>query len=585
MLRKIVTLTLVLAVGLVALTSPDRVTAQTTLHTLDHAGQQRTYHLTVPASYDRAHPAPLLVALHPFASSGRAMEALTGLDLAAEEAGFLVAYPDSLDLTWNDGRPEVDDSLLLQWTDDLGFTSALLDELAGEYSLDPDRVMLAGFGSGGLLAYRLACEQPERFDRVAVVGALPWAYLPELCPEGPASQDLLIALGSADPSYPPNGRWTSDSSDNQLMRTLSVTETLAFWQERAGCDSEPEQTGQLTRYANCANGGSLAFLDEQGVGANWPRLGDHTLNQFGFDLTPIVVDYLRGDPEWASAASAIPAAPADVLPHGYAVYAPPELDLTQPAPVILALHGRSGSGTGMAYLLDAHAFARENGIIMVYPDGTNNEWNYVRGFSGYDTSGMDETDFLTRLVDDLAVDLNLDLSRVYVLGFSNGGFMTQRLACEAADTFAGFAFVSATLFAGIPSLCEGTSPVPILYIHGTHDAVVPWAGITQGQTTLYLSALDTLAFWLEHNNCRVELGEHTAFSAEDPAASTFAHRFTFPDCAPHGNVVFWTIENGGHNLPGVEGRINPEIAGRVNIDINTIEVAWDFFSQQSLPEP
>ncbi len=131
---------------------------------------------------------------------------------------------------------------------------------------------------------------------------------------------------------------------------------------------------------------------------------------------------------------------------------------------------------------------------------------------------------------------------------------------------------------------RGYAAIPILYIHGTHDAVLSWNGITQGQTTLYLLGLDTLAFWIEHNGCRVEVGEHTAFAPEDPSASTFAHRFTFPDCAPHGDVEFWTIENGGHNLPGVEGRIPQEIAGRVNLDISTIEVAWDFFSQQGLAE-
>lgn len=583
MLRKVITLALALIAGLAVLAGSGRAMAQTTLHTLEHAGEQRTYHLTVPAGYDSAHPAPLLIALHPFGSSGRAMEALTGLDRAAEEAGFLVAYPDSLDLTWNDGRPEVDDSLLLQWTDDLGFVSALLDELTDDYSLDPDRIMLAGFGSGGLLAYRLACEQPEVFSWVAVVSALPWGYLPSLCPAGTAPRNLLIALGSADPSYPAGGRWTGDSTDDDLMRTMSVTETLSFWQERAGCDTEPEQTGRVTHYTDCAEGRSLAFFDEEGVGASWPRLGAYSLNAFGFDLTRILVDYMQDDPGWIAQANDAPTL-ADVTPHSYAVYVPPELDLTQPAPAILALHGRPGTGAGMAYLLDAHAYAREHSLVMVYPDGANNEWNSVRGFSGFDSSGVDDTDFLVRLVGDLSIDLNLDPNRVFVLGFSNGGFMTQRLACEASDTFAGFAFVGATLFAGIPSLCEDTPPVPILYIHGTHDAVVSWNGITQGQTTLYLSALDTLAFWIEHNGCRVELGEHTAFSPEDPSASTFAHRFTFPDCTPHGDVVFWTIENGGHNLPGVEGRIPPEIAGRVNLDIRTIEVAWDFFSQQSLAE-
>jgi polyhydroxybutyrate depolymerase len=280
MLRKVITLALALIAGFAVLAGSGRAMAQTTLHTLEHAGQQRTYHLTVPASYDSVHPAPLLIALHPFGSSGRAMEPDRPRS-GRRGSRFLVAYPDSLDLTWNDGRPEVDDSLLyFSGRDDLGFVSALLDELADDYSLDPDRVMLAGFGSGGLLAYRLACEQPEVFSRVAVVSALPGATSPAFArPDGP--RNLFIALGSADPSYPAGGRWTGDSSGDDLMRTMSLTET-----SRSGRNA-PDATPK-----RCRQAGSRAIRT-----ARWTIAGPSSMKR----------GWAQAGPAWATT----PSTPSD----------------------------------------------------------------------------------------------------------------------------------------------------------------------------------------------------------------------------------------------------------------------------------
>ncbi len=55
--------------------------------TLTFDGVERGYYLYVPSSYEPAQAMPLLVALHPAGSSGRAMAALTGLDAAAEREG------------------------------------------------------------------------------------------------------------------------------------------------------------------------------------------------------------------------------------------------------------------------------------------------------------------------------------------------------------------------------------------------------------------------------------------------------------------------------------------------------------------
>ncbi len=147
-------LTLVLlAADLPAVSAQAQADGSTLDFTLEHGGLTRTYTLTVPDSLDPAQPAPLLIALHPFASSGKALRALTGLDTLAARDGFLVAYPDSADLYWDDGRPRPSWHPTPQPIDDTGFLDALIDDVSARYAVDPARVVLTGLGGGGTLAY------------------------------------------------------------------------------------------------------------------------------------------------------------------------------------------------------------------------------------------------------------------------------------------------------------------------------------------------------------------------------------------------------------------------------------------------
>ena len=169
-------------------------------------GVDRTYELYVPESVAGADAVPLVIALHPFASSGKAWRALTGFDALADEHGFIVAYPDAADLDWNDGSAQAAGWTGLEPGDDIAFMKALIDHLAAEYPVDPARVALVGFAAGGTFAYRAACEIPERFDRVAVSGALTWDFHLDNCPvaddQEPVSLLVMLCL-----------LYTSDAAD------------------------------------------------------------------------------------------------------------------------------------------------------------------------------------------------------------------------------------------------------------------------------------------------------------------------------------------------------------------------------------
>lgn len=567
---------------------------------VDVDGVTRSYTLYVPSTYDSAQPAPLVIALHPFGWSGKAMEIITGFDAMADEQGFIVAYPDVFELGWDDGLDDLGWPTRLPSSDDVGFIAVLIDHLLAEYAIDPAQVYVTGWGDGGSMAYRLACEIPDRFAGVVVVNALIWDYQIDLCPEQPAAPvSILTLLGTENVDYPAGGRTESDKgADGKtiVVRALDVYHGSLWWANRNGCEPvEPDLDNMFTEYVyeGCDGGVSVAVRFLEGVGAMWPRVGDYALNQFGVDATRLVTDAFFGALDDASLQT-YPAESTDRFggsPRGYVLYVPPSYDPAQPTPVVMALHGRPGTAAGMAYLLDLNRVAAEQGFIAVYPDGSlvvpgqrGREWNYTRDAPGYDAYRVDDVAFLNTVIDDLDVDLNIDRQRLYATGFSNGGFMTQRLACDAAGTFAAFAEVGSGLFPYFVDVCEDKPPVPILIMHGTKDDSVPWEGSSVGENVLFYSIPDTFIFWALHDGCDPKDIDYTAIPPQNPAPQTTAHRYLLDSCADGTQVLYYVIEGGGHYLPGVPERLSPDVAALINTDIHAGEVIWEFFSQFTLPE-
>jgi polyhydroxybutyrate depolymerase len=219
---------------------------------LEDAGTARTYYLHVPASYDGSTPVPLVIALHGTSSSGRALAALTGLDAAADEQGFIVVYPNADGSVW--GEDPTDPAA----PDDLAFIPALIDQLAQTYAIDPDRVYLTGTSSGGLMAYRLACALPERFAAVAVVGPLMWERHAEACPaESAAPVNMLIIHGTDDIFYTHRKHVYESLWSDARPVILGVDETVGFWVKRDGCDLLDTEMSDQTRFTMCRAGGAV----------------------------------------------------------------------------------------------------------------------------------------------------------------------------------------------------------------------------------------------------------------------------------------------------------------------------------------
>ena len=118
---------------------------------MSHDGQNREYYLSYPE--DVNGPCPLIINMHGFGGTANDQISYTEMDDYALPLGVAVAYPQGLGFSWNvgtwwDGNP----------FDDIGFISALIDNISNTHDIDLDRVYATGMSNGGYMTYELACE-------------------------------------------------------------------------------------------------------------------------------------------------------------------------------------------------------------------------------------------------------------------------------------------------------------------------------------------------------------------------------------------------------------------------------------------
>jgi polyhydroxybutyrate depolymerase len=244
------------------------------------------------------------------------------------------------------------------------------------------------------------------------------------------------------------------------------------------------------------------------------------------------------------------------------VHVPPGLDPQAPAPVVLNFHGFTSNGQQQVFFSGMNPLADEEGFIVVYPDGVMNSWNAGACCGGAMQMQVDDVGFVRALVARLQGELCVDARRVYATGMSNGGFMSHRLACEAADLVAAVAPVSCVN--GMDT-CAPSRPVPVLMFNGTLDPLVSYEGL------LYEGVAETFAGWAERDGCD---GAPTAGPTVGQASSE-----AYLDCDAGARVIQWTHEGMGHCWPG-----NPVCPfGEASVDIAANAEMWAFFSEYALP--
>lgn len=258
------------------------------------------------------------------------------------------------------------------------------------------------------------------------------------------------------------------------------------------------------------------------------------------------------------------------------------------APLIFILHGGGGSASSME-LLTRGAFNRiadREGAVVVYPEGVDRHWNDGRDLPETAArENVDDVGFILALIEEVGGQHSLDRGRIFATGISNGGFMSMRLACDAAETFAAVAPVTAVLSETLGARCAPSRPVSVMIINGTEDPLVPWNGgmvkVLGASRGAVWSADRTFERWLELDDCGPKGDARTD---NDPADKTtvVVHRAR---CRDDVEVRLYEIQGGGHTWPGGVAYANERLVGRVSQELDASEEIWRFMHWNARTNP
>lgn len=256
--------------------------------------------------------------------------------------------------------------------------------------------------------------------------------------------------------------------------------------------------------------------------------------------------------------------------RSYRVYIPAIYDGTQPTPLVFNLHGYGSNNIEQEAYGDFRPIADTANFIIVHPQGLpdllgTNHWNT------FGTSTVDDVSFLSQLIDTIFADYNIDGNRIYSTGMSNGGFMSYKLACLLSGRIAAIASVTGSITPTEFDDCITNHPMPVMQIHGTADATVPYAG-----NALFMPVEDVVAHWVEFNECN-PVPTTTELPDVDATDGCTATHYVYDGGLLGSTVEFYKVTDGEHTWPGSE-----YVAGITNNDFNASVEIWRFFSQYTL---
>ena len=250
----------------------------------------------------------------------------------------------------------------------------------------------------------------------------------------------------------------------------------------------------------------------------------------------------------------------DNLDRFYYLYTPSNLDSNESIPVLFAFHGYGSSAIRHLNYTNYFPIADSENFIVIYPQGAttatlSTHWN-VGGWTSKST--IDDLDFVETIIGLIKDKIQIDETRIYSSGMSNGGYMGYHLACNLSNKFAAIVSVTGSMTNDTYNDCNPTHPTPILQIHGLLDFVVPYDGNSGSK-----SIPDVIDYWVNYNSCISD--PETVIRYDDYSLIVYD---TYTSCLNDVNVKLILHPEMGHDWPSLQ-----------SYNINASAEIWNFVSK------
>jgi polyhydroxybutyrate depolymerase len=253
-------------------------------------------------------------------------------------------------------------------------------------------------------------------------------------------------------------------------------------------------------------------------------------------------------------------------------------------PLLFCLHGGGGTAKGMISLTYGrfNELSDSEGFIVVYPNAVEKNWNDGRTDKEAKSTkeNINDVGFILAIIDELSKKYNIDKTKIFSCGISNGGFMSCRLACDKSDVFSGVGILSATMGVDYYPKCNPSKPLKVIIFNGTEDPLVPYNGgnieVFNKNRGKCISTDSLVDFWIKMNKC--DNGPSIITVPDlDPSDGTTVEKFTYPGCMNNSSLILFKITGGGHSWPGGKQYLGKKIIGNTCKDINACDEMWKFF--------
>ena len=220
-------------------------------------------------------------------------------------------------------------------------------------------------------------------------------------------------------------------------------------------------------------------------------------------------------------------------------------DTNDPVPLVFILHGLGETG---ALWYGVASYIASQGIVTVRPEsGTflnNSGTGYVKLWNAIlDSTRYDDVQFISDIIDYMLMNYDfIDYSKIYVLGYSNGGYMAYRLACDLSYRITAFSSVAGNMFLDDEFDCiDQTRDIPIFHVHGTEDPINSYFPGGNGVDIIddqYLTIVESIEFWSNYHQYDI--------SEVDTILSNVSVRYTYTNDAVTSSFEHIKVIGGGH---------------------------------------